>query len=229
MMEDLFKDKNLPIELTRIVFVESSFNVNAQSKVGASGLWQIMPIIGKKFKYLKPSFDKRNHPEYATKCAIEILRQNYQILKSWPLAVTSYNFGVGSMLKVKRKMKASDADDIFGSKDLKKHIGFASRNFYATFLAALHVESKANLYFGEPLMIGKPIQTENIYLSQKMKISELIEMNKVPFAFFKDHNPHIFKKYFKANGTKEFLPKGTLVSLPYFSNSAKTATNQEDD
>mgnify|MGYP001298316806 CR=1 FL=1 len=38
MMEDIFRKKGLPIELTRIVFVESSFNVNAYSKVGASGL-----------------------------------------------------------------------------------------------------------------------------------------------------------------------------------------------
>ena len=66
LMESIFRKKGLPIELTRIVFVESSFNIQAQSRVGASGLWQIMPIIGKKFKYLDANHDLRNDPRSAT-------------------------------------------------------------------------------------------------------------------------------------------------------------------
>ena len=125
--------------MTRLVFVESSFNVDAKSRVGASGLWQIMPNIGRKFKYLQNSFDKRDHPYYATKLAAKILKENYLILKNWPLAVTSYNYGVGSMLKVKQKLDTDDVEVIFGGKKENPYIGFASRNFYATFLAALHV------------------------------------------------------------------------------------------
>lgn len=224
MMEKIFKEHGLPPELTRIVFVESSFNVKAQSKVGASGLWQIMPNIGKKFKYIKKSFDKRNHPEFATYGAAKILQQNYQILKSWPLAVTSYNFGVGSMLKVRKKMKSTDATEIFGSEDLKKHIGFASRNFYATFLAALYVESHANLYFGEPLLIGQEILYNNIVISKKISVQDFLEKNKISKEVFKEYNPHIFSKYMKSNTA---LPEGTLVSIPHQKEKSKTALAEE--
>ena len=78
MMESVFASYGLPIELTRLVFVESSFNIFAQSKVGASGLWQIMPSVGQESNYLHFAFDKRNHPYYATVLAAQILKKNYR-------------------------------------------------------------------------------------------------------------------------------------------------------
>ncbi len=211
MMEQVFKKHNLPLALTRIVFVESSFNVKAQSKVGASGLWQIMPIIGKKFKYIKPHSDQRNHPEYATELAAKILKQNFQILKSWPLAVTSYNFGVGSMLKVKRKMKNFSDKDLFNSKELNKFIGFASRNFYATFLAALYVENHANIYFGEPLYISQSYDLKNNTLKESKKMTQLISDFNITHENFIKYNPHIHSKYLKITSQ---VPAGTLFSIP---------------
>lgn len=221
MMEKIFKEKNIPVELTRLVFVESSFNVEAKSKVGASGLWQIMPAVGKKYKYIKKDYDKRDHPEYATKVAADILKQNYQILKSWPLAVTSYNFGVGRMLKVQKKMKEDDAVEIFSSPHLKKHIGFASRNFYATFLAALHVESHANIYFGEPMMVAEPQKVKNIYLEKPTLVSDLVKKYNLTHQEFKKMNTHVTNKHLKLGGK---IPKGTLITLP----SEKTKVAEKD-
>lgn len=37
-MEEIFRQEGLPIELTRLPFVESSFNLRARSRVGASGI-----------------------------------------------------------------------------------------------------------------------------------------------------------------------------------------------
>jgi membrane-bound lytic murein transglycosylase D len=222
MMEDVFKQQNLPTELTRLVFVESSFNIKAESSVGASGLWQIMPRLGKKFKYIDAKQDMRNNPRAATILAAKILKQNYQILKSWPLAVTSYNFGVGSMLKVQRKLKTKDDQQIFSSENLKKHIGFASRNFYATFLAALYVESHANIYFGEPLMIAKALQLDQFYLSKNTKFEDLIKQHKIDAASFKIINTHILNKHLRIG---HLIPKGTLINIP--ANKVATEDSKE--
>lgn len=211
MMEEIFEKKNIPKELTRVVFVESSFNLEAKSKVGASGLWQIMPDVGRKYKYIQKNYDKRDHPMYATLLAADIFKQNYSILKSWPLAVTSYNFGVGRMLKVRKKMQSTDAREIFASAQVKKHIGFASRNFYATFLAALHVESHANIYFGEPFYVAAPLKLNNIYLAKNTKYEDLIEKYKINSREFAYLNTHVESKYLKLG---KIIPKGTLISLP---------------
>lgn len=223
MMEQVFREAKIPIELTRLVFVESSFNVDAKSRVGASGLWQIMPNIGRKFKYLHPSFDKRDHPYYATKLAAQILKENYHILKNWALAVTSYNYGVGSMLKVKKKLDTNDVEVIFGGKKENPYMGFASRNFYATFLAALHVESHANIYFGEPFLQKKPIESKNVYLDDEMKLKDVLAMHNLKKTEFVLLNPHIKDKYLQLSRK---LPKGTLITLP---SKNKLATDQADD
>ena len=159
----------------------------------------------------------RNHPRSATLLAAKILKQNYQILKSWPLAVTSYNFGVGSMLKVQKKLKTKDDQQIFSSENLKKHIGFASRNFYATFLAALHVESHANIYFGEPLMIAQPLQLDQFHLTASTSIYDLVQKHKIDADTFKKLNIHILSKHLKSG---KQIPKGTLINIP----SNKVAT-----
>lgn len=211
MMEKVFADEKLPKELTRVVFVESSFNIAAQSKVGASGLWQIMPQVSKKFKYISDSQDLRNHPLYATKLAAFILKQNYQILKSWPLAVTAYNHGVGSLGKLVRKYKSNDIGYLIENVQAKKSFGFASRNFYATYLAALHVESNANLYFPEPVFKHPELSVRYMKLTKKLAYEKLLDVFENDRAKLKMYNPHLKGKFLKPG---KFLPVGTIATVP---------------
>ncbi len=211
MMEKVFKDQELPIELTRMVFVESSFNIGAGSKVGASGLWQIMPRLGHQFNYIKNSYDQRNHPYFSTKLAARILKENFKILKSWPLAVTAYNHGVGSLNRIVKKYKVRDIGYLADNVRVKKSFGFASRNFYATFLAALHVESHANLYFAEPIVKRSELIQKDYQLKKNLKYEELLALFDENLDQLHLYNPHIKSKYLKAG---RVLPSRTLICLP---------------
>lgn len=211
MMEKVFEEEKIPKELTRIVFVESSFNIFAQSKVGASGLWQIMPIVSKKFKYMSEAQDLRNHPLYATKLAARILKENYIILKSWPLAVTAYNHGVGSLSRLVKKYKSNDIGYLIDNVSSSKSFGFASRNFYATYLAALYVESHANLYFPEPIFRHKELEMRILKLTQKTDFTNLLAQFDDDLKKFKFYNPHIKSHYLK-KGKK--IPAGVVANLP---------------
>ncbi|MEC9283689.1 MAG: lytic transglycosylase domain-containing protein [Bdellovibrionota bacterium] len=145
-IENTFKKHRLPLELTRIPFVESSYNPEATSKVGASGVWQLMPSIGKKFLRVNDKIDERNDPILSAKAAAKLFKENKMILRKWPLAVTAYNTGPGL---VKRAMKKTRTDKIHHHID-RFHagaFGFAAKNFYASFLAALHVEKYQDRFF----------------------------------------------------------------------------------
>ena len=103
-MERIFKKDNLPLVLTRLPFVESSFNVNAKSKVGASGVWQFMPNSGKHFGLkVNDVIDETNYPFLSTEAAAKHSKRNYEILNSWPLAITAYNFGLGNIKKTQKQ------------------------------------------------------------------------------------------------------------------------------
>ncbi|MBC7660015.1 MAG: lytic transglycosylase domain-containing protein [Chitinophagaceae bacterium] len=140
-MEKIFKENGLPPELTRIPFVESMFNVKAKSKVGASGIWQLMPAAARPHIAVTKGKDERNSPLKATYAAAKILKANYAGLKTWPLAITAYNHGKNGVQRGVTKLGSSNLADLILSYR-SPSFGFASQNFYAEFLAAQRTYGK---------------------------------------------------------------------------------------
>ncbi len=140
-MEKIFKAQGLPPELTRLPFVESMFNVKARSKVGASGIWQLMPEAARPYIRVNRKVDQRNSPVLATQAAARILGRNYSELGDWSLAITAYNHGLGGMKRAVAQTGSRHLHDIVLTYD-SRSFGFASSNFYAEFLAALRTHSR---------------------------------------------------------------------------------------
>src|SRR5262249_35277956 len=92
-MERIFRDEGLPVELTRLPLIESCFNLHANSKVGAAGIWQFMPATGRHFMRVDNLVDERRDPLASTRGAAEFLARVHDNLGSWPLAITAYNHG----------------------------------------------------------------------------------------------------------------------------------------
>ena len=145
-MEEIFRQEGLPIEITRLPFVESSFNLRARSRVGASGIWQFMRSAARMYMRMDSSADGRNDPLQATRAAAKKLRDNYAMLKTWPLAITAYNHGPSGVRRLTEKLGTTDIVELI---DVRKgRFKFASASFFASFLAALEVERNADKYFG---------------------------------------------------------------------------------
>lgn len=139
-MEEIFREHNLPTELTRLPFVESSFNKRAVSKVGASGIWQFMSYTGRNFMIVNDHIDERRSPFKATVAAARLLKENHMILKkSWPLAITAWNHGPGGIRKAMKAAGTADLSEIINNYS-SRTFDFASSNFYCEFLAALYAE-----------------------------------------------------------------------------------------
>lgn len=86
--------------------------------------------------------DERLDVLKATRAAARMLRQNYRMLGSWPLAITAYNHGPYG---VRRAVQAVGSTDLMVliERYEKSTWGFASKNFYAEFIAALAVVTDA--------------------------------------------------------------------------------------
>jgi membrane-bound lytic murein transglycosylase D len=208
--EKIFKDAGLPIELARLPFVESSFNVLARSKVGASGLWQIMPYTMKGFMKRDLAIDLRNHPAEATKLAAKLMRINYNMLQSWPLAMTGYNHGPSGVLRLTKKYKTRDLGELVQNASFRKRFGFASRNFYASFLAVLEVTSKAPQYLGT-VTLSQPLDSEDIKTSMPVKYKDVLRWFDGDDLKAQVFNPHI-TRVARAHGRA--IPKGVVISIP---------------
>lgn len=160
MMERIFRDEGVPVEITRLPLVESCFNMHAYSKVGAVGVWQFMPATARNYIRVDGVVDERLDPLSATRAAAQFMRQNYERLGTWPLAIKAYNHGPAGIARAVREVGTTDPATI-----IENYKGpaykFASRNFYPEFLAAVYVEHNYRRYFGD-LPLDPPLQIDTV-------------------------------------------------------------------
>ena len=108
--------------------------------------------------------DERHDVRLATIAATKLLRENFRMLGTWPLAITAYNHGAWGMKKAVKRTGTKDIGKIVHNYR-GRAFGFASRNFYAEFLAAVHVANNYERYFGrirfaKPAVLPAPVRQE---------------------------------------------------------------------
>ena len=208
-MEKIFQRHGLPTELTRLPFVESSFNGHATSKVGASGIWQFMGNTGRKFMTVNDIIDERRSPFKSTEGAARLLKENHLILyRSWGLALTAWNHGPGGIKKASKIAGSRDLGTII-SRYQSRTFDFASSNFYAEFLAALHTEKYSDRIFPAVVKVA-PVDLQVVRLVRKLRAGDLMRKSGLSNEDFLLYNPEL------ALAVKRNLPlpAGFKVHLP---------------
>lgn len=146
-IEQVAREKGLPVELAALPHVESSFHPGAYSHANAAGMWQFIRSTGQRFMRIDHVVDERMDPYAATYAAMSLLEYNHNVLGTWPLALTAYNHGAGGLARAVRQVGTDRIETIIEQYD-GRAFGFASRNFYPQFLAVVEVERQARTLFG---------------------------------------------------------------------------------
>jgi membrane-bound lytic murein transglycosylase D len=205
----IFANYGVPQRIAYLPHVESSFNYESYSKVGAAGLWQFMRSTGKLFLHINYLVDERRDPILSTVAAARLLSANYHELGAWPLAITAYNHGVNGM---------KHAVNLTGSRDisviLKNYSSpsfqFASKNFYACFLAASDIAMHSSEYFDD-LHPEKKIAFKNVKLPSYTRPSVLCRYLKVPVDVLREFNPALRPVVFSQ---QKQIPADYVIRIP---------------
>lgn len=202
-------DRGVPAEIGALPHVESSFNPAAYSRVGAAGLWQFMPGTAKRYMRVDSLVDQRLDPYSATEAAANLMLYNYRLLGSWPLAVTAYNHGPGGLRRAQDDLGTSNIAVI-----VKRYqgatFGFASRNFYVAFLAALEVDRNAEKYFG-PLTHLPDAASTVVTVPDYIAIDALGKAFKADLGALKVLNPALRPPIWSK---ARFVPRGYVLRVP---------------
>lgn len=202
----IFAAQGLPADLVYLPHVESSYNPKAYSKVGAAGLWQFTRSTGKEYLTINHLVDERYDPYLATQAAARLLKENYEQLQTWPLALTAYNCGRTGMLRALRAM--GSYEKVFTAYN-EGSFQFAARNFYSEFLAAMRVAKRMG---GTPnIPFERPEATTVLQLKDDVPINRLRTTFRVSPETFARLNPALLQPVL--SGEKP-VPKGYLVRLP---------------
>jgi len=104
-LKRIFISEGVPGELVWLAEVESSFNPQAKSPVGARGLYQFMPPTARRFGMSTEPVDERLNPGKSARAAARYLKILYKQFGSWPLALAAYNAGEGRVGRILKREK----------------------------------------------------------------------------------------------------------------------------
>jgi len=212
----VFREAGLPEDLAYLPHVESSFQNHAASSVGAVGMWQFMPDTARRLMVVNAAVDERRDPVASAQGAARYMSNAYGRLNSWPLAITSYNHGVGGM----KRAQQAFGNDITGivRNYSGRAFGFASRNFYTEFLAAREIARNPQRFFPEGVNYEPPLNLDRVQLRQAVAASVLASHYEVGLWDLARLNtawnsPAQSGRMALPAGTRVWLPAGTVDRL----------------
>jgi len=204
-MQQLFIDRGLPPQLTFLPVVESSYDMSARSSVGAVGIWQFMPATGRSYMRVDRLIDERRDPLESTRAAASYLDQAYGSLGNWPLAITSYNYGQAGMARAVAEIGSSNLVDLIQRYN-HPNWGFAPKQFYAEFLAAVEIGQNFNQYF-PGIEQNAPRKIQEVALARNTSLSTAVSSTGLSQEEFMEWNPAL-------SVNLRVLPAGYRVKLP---------------
>ena len=208
-IREVLQQEGVPAELIALPHVESSFDPTAYSRAGAAGMWQFTRSTGLRYMRIDHIVDDRRDPFFATVAAAQLLRDNYEVLQNWALAITAYNHGQSGMRNAVRST-GTDRIEVILREYNGRLFGFASRNFYVAFLAAVDVDANAEEYFG-PLNPDPEADTAVMSVPDYVSVSTLADAFDVSHDVLRNWNPALTAAVWSE---EKFVPRGFRLRVP---------------
>jgi membrane-bound lytic murein transglycosylase D len=208
-VETQFGELGVPLQLVALPHVESSYNPEARSHVGASGIWQFTRGTGRRYMQVDHVLDERNDPFVATQAAGRLLAYNHSIAGNWPMAITAYNHGLAGVRRAMNKYGDDALVEILRNYD-GRTFGFASRNFYVAFLAAMEVDQNVDAYF-PGLVPDRPVDYASMTLPDYMTAKSVAAALGVNERELARHNPALQPAVWQGS---KYLPRNLEIRMP---------------
>lgn len=183
MFEEYLDKKQLPTELKYLPIIESAFNPVAQSRVGATGMWQIMYKTGRMLGLNMNSYiDERMDPRLSTEAGINYLEQLFNIYGDWQLALAAYNAGPGNVNKA-----IANAGGVKNFWAIKRFLPQETQNYVPSFIGVVYAMTYANEYkIPATKPIYNPTMMDTVIIFDKVSlqhISNTIGIDKAELTF----------------------------------------------
>ena len=186
MFEEQLQNRKIPLELKYLPIIESRLDPEAVSRVGATGLWQLMFYTGlENGLKLNSYIDERMDPLKSTIAATKYLEKLYKIHPDWNLALASYNAGPRTISKA---IKRSGGYKNYWN--LRPFLPRETANYIPSFIATMYIleyaeEHGINI---KQLPNTKP-KIDTIYVKNQISFEHISSFLNISKEMIKKYNP----------------------------------------
>lgn len=204
VFEKALQAYDIPLEFKYLPIIESNMNPMAVSRVGATGMWQFMYTTARMYGLKIDSYvDERRDPAEASYAAARYLRDAYNDLGDWLLALASYNCGKGNVTRA--IAKAGGSRNFW---DIQNYLPNETRNYVPAFIAAVYV---MNYYPRHPeikVADEKTLKTDSISVNRFISFDKIAQALNIEASDLRSLNP-VYKKNLINGTSKE--PKRLVI------------------
>ena len=138
----IFHEEGVPVDVTWLGQVESSWKTRAVSWASASGLWQFIPSTGRMYGLKQNAYvDERNSIEQATRASARHLKDLAKRYNgNWELAMAAYNTGAGNIDRAISRAGTANFWTIY------PYIAQETRNYVPNILAVILIAKNPEKY-----------------------------------------------------------------------------------
>lgn len=181
--------RELPTALLYIAMIESSYDPEVYSRVGAAGLWQFMPAGGRIYGLEQNRWiDERNDFVRATRAAALYFADLYTRFGDWNLAMAAYNAGYGAVLQ---GMAKYNTNDFWRLLDYENGLPWESGNYVPKALAAAIVGLNREAFGFGDVKDDPPLSWDNVTVPKTVSLATVAKAAGVPRKAIEELNPQL--------------------------------------
>jgi len=188
MVEKIFKEEHVPLDLMWLAQAESVWKPNALSRAAAKGIWQFIPSTGTRYGLGQTTWiDDRSQPEKSTRAAARYLRWLHDhFAGDWLLAMAAYNSGENRVDSAVAKCGYADFWELYRRGLLPQE----TRNYVPCILSIIII-SKNQKRYGFNITPDLPLLYDTFEVPGQTDLKVIADLISVPYETIQDLNAEL--------------------------------------
>jgi membrane-bound lytic murein transglycosylase D len=200
LARQIFAQEGVPLDVTWLGQVESSWKVKAVSWAAASGLWQFIPSTGRTYGLRQTAYiDERNSFEQATRASARHLKDLANRYNgNWELAMAAYNTGAGNIDRAISRAGTANFWTIY------PYIAQETRNYVPNILAVILIAKNPEKYGFRGIKADTPMSYDVVQVPTATSLQLVADATDSNLDYIRALNPEL---------KRDITPRGDVYNV----------------